>query len=115
VLHEYSADHSCTVASCRSKLIGKCKVPVTGFDHSRTHQLDLPLSGVNSGFLHLTVAITTAQQESDALRKIVHQQTRPLATGLVEVRVFPQQYKVGQEFISLSTTVQRATVNLDHV
>jgi hypothetical protein len=57
---------------------------VSGFKLGKTQQLDVPLSGVNAGFLTLSIAIT-AEQESSAMHKAISQHFRPLSRGYIQV------------------------------
>ena len=77
-----------TVLVCRQgKPLGSCKISVAGLELGKTHELEEPLSGVNAGFLVMTVTVTDAVGKSDALRKLVHSHSRPLLRGYVEVRI----------------------------
>jgi hypothetical protein len=89
------------VVPCRStKILGRCKISVSGLSAGNTHRFEMPLAGVNTGFLSVAVSVQSAQSESETVGKTVRELSSPLTRGLLEVCT-----SHGQNFLKRGTTL----------
>lgn len=58
---------------------------MSGLSADNTHRFEMPLAGVNTGFLGVAVSVQSAQSGSEAVGNIVRELSLPLGRGLLEV------------------------------